>query len=93
MADKLSVQNVIKIGLKLTKESAKFIHPGQWISCESDYREITPGRSTWVLLCNVMLKHIGFSHSSDILGSDSSQSNNRSLTEGNSILATVAEIL
>ena len=40
-----------------------------------------------------MLKHLGFSHSSDILGSDSPQSNNRSLTEGNSILATVAEIV
>ena len=29
MADKLSVQNVIKIDLKLTEESAKFLHPGQ----------------------------------------------------------------
>ena len=36
-----------------------------------------------------MLTHLGFSHSSDILGSDSPQSSNRSLTEGNSILATV----
>ena len=35
-----------------------------------------------------MLKHLGSSHSCDILVSDSPQSNNRSLTEGNSILAS-----
>ena len=39
-----------------------------------------------------MLKHLRFSHSCDILGSDSPQSNNRSPTEGNSILAAVAGI-
>ena len=39
-----------------------------------------------------MLKHLGSSHSCDILGSDSPQSNNRSLTEGNPILAAVAGI-
>ena len=31
--NKLCVQNVMKIGSKLTEESVKFIHPGQWIYC------------------------------------------------------------
>ena len=69
----------MKIGSELTEESAEFIHPDWWIYCESDYRWIISPRhaQTDVALCfDVMLKHFGLSHSSDIPESDSPQSNN-----------------
>ena len=50
---------------------------GFW-ACLANLTPDMPRRlETWVLLCNLMLKHRGISRSSAILRSDSPQSNNR----------------